>query len=52
VTCKDLVGVRFGRLVVISRAENIKRNTRWNCRCDCGKEIVALNHQTEKGGEG
>lgn len=48
-TCKDLVGVRFGRLVVISRAENIKRNTRWNCRCDCGNEIVAYGCHLKSG---
>lgn len=32
----DLVGSRFGRLVVESRAENIGEHTRWNCLCDCG----------------
>ena len=48
-TCKDLVGVRFGRLVVISRAESIKRNTRWNCRCDCGNEIVAYGFHLRSG---
>lgn len=39
----DRTGERFGRLLVISRAEssNIKRRrTRWLCRCDCGKETV------------
>lgn len=33
----DLIGKRFGRLVVIDRAENAKNgSTRWVCRCDCG----------------
>lgn len=36
------VGERFGRLVVISRAEdyiapNGKKHIRWKCLCDCGK---------------
>ena len=37
---KDLTGMRFGRLTVIERAENKGRNVCWNCRCDCGNEVV------------
>lgn len=34
---KDLTGIRFGVLVVESRAEDIKPGRpAWNCRCDCG----------------
>lgn len=34
---KDMTGQRFGRLTVISRAENTARGlARWNVRCDCG----------------
>lgn len=37
----DLEGKRFGRLTVVSRADDIvyangKRYVVWNCRCDCG----------------
>ena len=32
----DLTGQRFGKLVVIERAENIGNNTAWLCQCDCG----------------
>lgn len=33
----DLTGQRFGRLTVVSRAENAKGgNVRWNCSCECG----------------
>lgn len=39
--CKDLTGLRFGKLVVIERAENSSRgDTRWRCLCDCGKETI------------
>lgn len=43
---KDLSGQRFGRLVVISENETpyISQQgvsvRRWNCRCDCGKEVT------------
>lgn len=34
---QDLTGQRFGKLTVISRAENSKDNhVMWNCVCDCG----------------
>lgn len=34
----DLTGQRFGRLVVLRRAENMGRQTAWLCKCDCGNE--------------
>ena len=38
---KDLTGQRFGRLVVVERAENnMHRKKCWKCRCDCGSEHV------------
>lgn len=40
----DISGQRFGRLVAISRTIS-KNNSRWICRCDCGKEtVVTLCH--------
>lgn len=50
----DLTGKRFGRLTVISRADDIvysngKRYTAWNCLCDCGNttkvRTTNLNNQ-------
>lgn len=35
---KDLTGKRFGRLVVIHRAEDRNDRTQWLCKCDCGGE--------------
>ena len=46
----DLTGQRFGRLVVMERAENDRnKNPRWKCRCDCGKETVVLGHLLRTG---
>lgn len=40
---KDLTGRRFGRLVVIGRAESTKEGrARWVCLCDCGKTSVKI----------
>jgi len=48
---KDLVGKRFGKLKVVSRAPSGPRwQTRWNCLCDCGveKSILSSNLTTGK----
>lgn len=45
----DLTGSRFGRLVVVERAENIGRTTRWLCRCDCGNTVVVRQPDMRSG---
>lgn len=42
---KDLTGKRFGRLVVINRAQNRGDLVCWNCKCDCGRECVISSRQ-------
>lgn len=37
----DITGKKFGRLTVLSRAENLKDRTNWNCVCDCGNTRTA-----------
>ncbi len=34
----DLIGRKFGRLVVIQRLENVNGHKVWLCKCDCGNE--------------
>lgn len=36
----DQTGKRFGRLVVVKRAANSGRTTRWECLCDCGNVVT------------
>jgi hypothetical protein len=36
----DLVGQRFGRLVVLERAGSNKDSALWRCRCDCGTTTI------------
>lgn len=38
----SLVGEKFGMLTVLSRAPNKGGLVVWNCRCDCGSEILVL----------
>lgn len=50
----DLVNTRFGKLVVISEAppkiyKDGNRKTCWNCRCDCGNDVVATSESLKKG---
>lgn len=37
---EDLTGQRFGKLLVVSRAENIGTQPAWNCLCDCGNRTI------------
>lgn len=47
---KNLVGERFGKLVVLSLGEKTKnRSTVWLCQCDCGKQISARNKNLLEG---
>lgn len=45
----DLTGMRFGRLVVVSRAESKGNMSRWNCVCDCGKSTVVYGNNLRRG---
>lgn len=47
---KDLTGMRFGRLVVVSFAGKAKmRRNCWNCLCDCGQRMVAVANKLTTG---
>lgn len=43
---KDLIGQRFGKLIVIYRASDTEYgHVAWHCVCDCGREVdVSSNH--------
>lgn len=32
----NLIGLRFGKLVVLALADRSRKNRRWLCQCDCG----------------
>lgn len=38
---KDLTGQHFGRLIVVSESTGRKNGSvLWNCRCECGTEVI------------
>jgi hypothetical protein len=45
----DLTGHRFGRWVVLGRAENKGRNAAYFCKCDCGTERILSAFILKKG---
>lgn len=48
---ENLIGQRFIRLIVTSQAESNKHgHTKWNCKCDCGKNIIAYASDLKRGG--
>lgn len=45
---KDLTGQRFGRLTVLGRKQNDKKNI-WLCQCDCGNTAFVYKHDIVSG---
>jgi hypothetical protein len=46
----NAVGQRHKKLVVISRADNSKKNqARWLCACDCGGQTIAIGTHLRSG---
>lgn len=45
----NLVGKRYGRLVVIEKADSLKGHARWRCKCDCGNECVVHGSSLRSG---
>lgn len=43
-----LVGKRYGRLLVVSEMEQFGYLRKFNCLCDCGKEVVVLMSNLQK----
>ena len=45
----DLTGKRFGRLVVLCQDKTSERETRWCCKCDCGRKVSVSSTSLRKG---
>lgn len=45
----NLLGKRFGRLLVVSEAPKQGKHIKWNCLCDCGKIVVVFGDNIRRG---
>jgi hypothetical protein len=47
----NLVGLKFGRLIVISKNEikGNRRQVKWNCECDCGNKHTVTGESLRSG---
>ena len=42
----DLIGKKFGMLTVAADSGKRKgHSVLWLCKCDCGREVLAVRHQ-------
>lgn len=46
----DLTGMRFGRLIVVSRyGYDHRKQITWKCICDCGNETISVGYALRRG---
>lgn len=45
----DITNQRFGKLVALKRAPNIKDKTAWYCQCDCGETPIIRTNTLKSG---
>lgn len=45
---KDLTGLRFGKLFVVGLHHSDRRSY-WNCKCDCGNEVIVKSDDLVQG---
>jgi len=45
----DMIGKKFHRLTIISRAENEGTRAAWKCACDCGNTITISGKKLRSG---
>ena len=46
---EDLTGLVFGRLTVLTVAPSRGAETKWNCRCSCGKVLTVFTKALKRG---
>lgn len=46
---ENLVGKRYGFLLVQNRENTKGKNSKWKCKCDCGKEVIVYGYNLKSG---
>lgn len=49
-TYKDLIGQRFGRLMVVEHVGTRSKSALWKCKCDCGNTTEVISGNLVRGG--
>jgi len=49
IMAEDLVGQKFGKLIVLSFDKILNKKTYWLCNCDCGKSTSVRSDQLKSG---
>lgn len=47
--CKNLIGKRFGSLLVVEKTKDSNGKTSWVCECDCGNKVIISNSYLQSG---
>jgi hypothetical protein len=45
----DMLGKKYGRLTIVSRAKNTETRAVWNCVCDCGNTLSVQGKKLRSG---
>lgn len=45
----DLIGKRYGRLIVLSENGVVDNSRNWNCKCDCGNDKIVSTRDLQSG---
>ena len=45
----DMLGTKYGRLTILSRAKNTETRAVWNCVCDCGNTLSVQGKKLRSG---
>ena len=45
----DMLGTKYGRLTIVSRAKNTETRSVWNCVCDCGNTLSVQGKKLRSG---
>lgn len=48
-TSENLIGQRFGKLIVLDRVKIKDKSTTWLCQCDCGNKVIVRNDHLKDG---
>jgi hypothetical protein len=49
IALKNRIGEKYGKLTVLSRADNKAGGAAWNCICECGNKTITSGNKLHSG---